>query len=87
MPDYCPGAFMHFGVREIAAAISTAALIFCCSCEKHPLGQDPEVQKEHLDEAKGGAQNAAEPSKEGTNERAAQKPTPAEFFPKTTPSP
>jgi hypothetical protein len=87
MPDYCPSAFMHFGVREIAAAISAAALIFCCSCEKHPLGQDPEVQKERVDEAKGGAQNAAEPSKEGTNESATQKPTPAEFFPKSTPSP
>ena len=88
MADYCPSAFMHFGFREIAAAISAAALIFCCSCEKHPLGQDPEIQKERVDEAKGGAQKAAEPSKEGANEGVAtQKPTPAEFFPKSTPSP
>jgi len=67
---------MHFGVREIATAISAAALIFCCSCEKHRLGEDPEVQKERVGESKG-----------GENENAAQKPTPVEFFPKTTPSP
>jgi hypothetical protein len=79
---------MHFGVREIAAAISAAALIFCCSCEKHRLGEDPEVQKERVVESKGGEnEKAAEPSKADTNENAAQKPTPAEFFPKTTPSP
>lgn len=78
---------MHFGVREIAAATSTAALIFCCSCEKHRLGEDPEVQKENVVEAKGGEnEKAAEPSKAETNE-GTQKATPAEFFPKSTPSP
>ena len=45
---------MHFGVRQIAAAVSTAALIFCCSCEKHHLGEDPEVQKEHVDVGENG---------------------------------
>ena len=43
---------MHFGVRQTAAAISASALIFCCSCEKHHLGEDPEAQKEHVDVAK-----------------------------------
>ena len=79
---------MHFGVREIAAATSTAALIFCCSCEKHRLGEDPEVQKESVIEQNGGEnEKAAEPRKRETNEDATQKPTPAEFFPKSTPSP
>ena len=80
---------MHFGVREITAAISAAALIFCCSCEKHRLGEDPEVQRERVVESKGGEnEKPAEPSnKTDTNENAAQRPTPAEFFPKTTPSP
>ena len=79
---------MHFGVREIAAAISVAALIFCCSCEKHRLGEDPEVQKERVAESKGGEnEKPAEPSKADLNESPTQKPTPAEFFPKTTPSP
>ena len=77
---------MHFGVRETAAAISAAALIFCCSCEKHHLGEVPEVQKEHVDEAKGGEENAAANKAEAV-ESATPKPTPAEFFPENTPSP
>src|SRR6266705_1393864 len=39
---------MQFWVRQTAAAFSAAALIFCCSCEKHHLGEDPEVQREHV---------------------------------------
>jgi hypothetical protein len=78
---------MHFGVREIAVAISGAALIFCCSCEKHHLGEAPEVQKEHVDEPKGGEENATGPSKADVVESPTPKPTPAEFFPENTPSP
>jgi len=78
---------MHFGIRQIAAVISAVALIFFCSCEKHRLGEDPEVQKEHPDEAKGGGENAAAPNKADVPESATKSPTPAEFFPKTTPSP
>jgi hypothetical protein len=29
-----------------------AAFILCCSCEKHPLGQMPDVQREQPDPAK-----------------------------------
>ncbi|HWY40392.1 MAG TPA: hypothetical protein VNX27_06325 [Chthoniobacterales bacterium] len=79
---------MHFGVREIAATISAAAVIFFCSCDKHRVGEDPEVQKEHADEAKGGGdENVAAPNKADVPENAAPNRTPAEFFPKTTPSP
>jgi hypothetical protein len=78
---------MHFGVREIAATISAAALIFFCSCDKHRLGEDPEVQKEHADGAKGDGENAAAPNKADVPESAAPSRTPAEFFPKSTPSP
>jgi hypothetical protein len=78
---------MHFGPREIAAAICAAALIFCCSCEKHHLGEAPEVQKEHVDEPKGGEENVAEPNKAEAVESATPKPTPAEFFPENTPAP
>ena len=77
---------MHFGVREMAAAISAAALIFCCSCEKHYLGEVPEVQKEHVDEAKSGEENAAA-NKAEAGESPTPKRTPAEFFPENTPSP
>ncbi len=71
---------MHFGVREIVASISAAALIFCCSCDKHRLGEDPEVQKEH--EANVAGANKAEPA-----ESPAAKRTPAEFFREQSPSP
>jgi hypothetical protein len=78
---------MHFGVREMVAAISAAALIFCCSCEKHRLGEDPEVQKENVGAAKGGEENVAAPNKADVVESATPKPTPAEFFPENTPAP
>jgi hypothetical protein len=40
--------FLRRGV--IAAALGI--LLFCISCEKHPLGQMPEVQREQPDPAK-----------------------------------
>jgi hypothetical protein len=78
---------MHFGVREAAAALSAAALIFFCSCEKHRLGEDPEVQKERVEEPKSGEENVSAPNKADVPESATPKPTPAEFFPENTPSP
>ncbi len=78
---------MHLGVRELAATISAVAVIFCCSCEKHGLGEDPEVQKEHVDQAKSGEENVAAPNKADVQESATPNRTPAEFFPKSTPSP
>jgi hypothetical protein len=78
---------MHLSVRQALAVISIGSLIFWCSCEKHPVGQDPEVQKERLDGAKDGDDNAAEQNRAGVPETSVKSPTPAEFFPKTTPSP
>jgi hypothetical protein len=78
---------MHFGVREFATAISIAALIFCCSCEKHSLGEDPPYQKERVNESKGGEENAAAEKKREHSESSTSKPTPAEFFPESKPSP
>jgi len=79
LPEYCRPA-MHFGAREIVASISAAALILCCSCEKHRLGEDPEVQRE-----KEG--NVATANKAETVESPAAKRTPAEFFRQESPSP
>jgi hypothetical protein len=76
---------MPFDLRQTAAAISAGALIFCCSCEKHHLGEDPEVQKEHVDESKGGDENPAPSRETSTSPTAAASPTPVEFFPETTP--
>jgi hypothetical protein len=78
---------MHFGLRQIAAAISAAALILFCSCEKHRLGEDPEAQKENIGEGKAGEERAAAPNKSESGEPAAPTRTPGEFFPETTPSP
>src|SRR5438105_2078297 len=78
---------MHFGVRQVAAFISSAALIFCCSCEKHHLGEDPEVQKEHVDVAGGAEESSSATTETSTSSTATVSPTPVEFFPKTTPSP
>jgi hypothetical protein len=76
---------MHFGVRQTAAAVSTAALIFCCSCEKHHLGEDPEVQKEQV-VAPGESDETSGATKEtSTSPSATASPTPAEFFPESTP--
>ncbi|HXL24146.1 MAG TPA: hypothetical protein VN942_01220 [Chthoniobacterales bacterium] len=70
---------MHFGVRQAAALISASALIFCCSCEKHHLGEDPEVQKEHIDAPARAEENSA------ATKEAPTSPTPVEFFPESTP--
>jgi hypothetical protein len=40
--------FLRCGVTAVALCM----LLFCISCEKHPLGQMPEVQREQSDPAK-----------------------------------
>jgi len=39
-------------VRQGVVAVSLCILLFSASCEKHPLGQMPEVQREQPDPAK-----------------------------------
>jgi hypothetical protein len=78
---------MHFGVRHVAAAISAAALIFCCSCEKHRVGEDPEAQKERADELKGSEQNSSETKPSTESPAVAGSPTPVNFFPEKSPPP
>jgi hypothetical protein len=34
--------FLRYGITAVALCM----LLFCISCEKHPLGQMPEVQRE-----------------------------------------
>jgi len=78
---------MHFGFREIVAAISAAAVILSCSCEKHRLGEDPEAQREHTDVSSSTEENPSGPSERSTSDSATASPTPVEFFPESTPSP
>jgi hypothetical protein len=78
---------MHFALRKTGICFVAGAVILCCSCEKHHLGEMPEVQKEHVDVAAEPEENpaaareadmSASPSPSGTL-------TPAEFFPESTP--
>src|ERR1700694_5581434 len=76
---------MHFGVRHAAAAVSAVALIFCCSCEKHHLGEDPEVQKEHVIVPGESDATSAATKETSTSPPVTPSPTPVEFFPESTP--
>jgi hypothetical protein len=70
---------MAFLLRQIGIAFMTALLIFCSSCEKHPIGEIPEVQREQVDPAKAWSQ-----ASEMDSEKSSSSPTPAEFFPAKT---
>ena len=39
-------------LRQGVIAVALGMLLFCISCEKHPLGQMPDVQREQPDPAK-----------------------------------
>jgi hypothetical protein len=67
---------MRFSVRTTSVILAAASLI-SISCEKHQVGELPEVQKEHVDLAAG---READPAAAHAPTPAA-KPTPAEFFP------
>jgi hypothetical protein len=71
---------MAFLLRQTGIALGIGSLIFCSSCEKHPLGEMPEVQREQIDPAKAWSQ-----ASEMDPERSSSSPTPAEFFPEGTP--
>jgi len=60
-------------VRQGVVAVSLGILLFSASCEKHPLGQMPEVQREQPDPAKVWSNTAEEHS-----EASSTSATPAE---------
>jgi hypothetical protein len=64
-------------VRQGVIAVSLGMLLFCISCEKHPLGQMPEVQREQPDPA---TRVWSEESKI-ESEKSASSPGPAEAVP------
>jgi len=57
-------------VRHGVIAVSLSILLFSTSCEKHPIGQMPDVQREQPDPAKvwlsAGEQNSEAPSASAT---------------------
>jgi len=70
---------MAFLLRRIGIALVTGLLIFCSSCEKHPIGEIPEVQREQVDPAKAWSQ-----ASEMDSEKSLSSPTSPEFFPAKT---
>ena len=70
---------MAFLLRQVVVGVATGLLLFCSSCEKHPVGEMPEVQREQVDPKK-----AWSKASEMKSEKASSLPTPAEFFPANT---
>jgi hypothetical protein len=66
---------MGFFFRQGVISLLFGMLMFCVSCEKHPVGQMPEVQREQPDPAKVWS-NAKKPSDESSTS-----PAPAEVVP------
>jgi len=59
-------------LRYSATAVALIILLFCISCEKHPVGQMPEVQREQTDPA------TRDWSEKSETESEKSAPTPAE---------
>jgi hypothetical protein len=66
--------FLRYGVSAVALCM----LLFCISCEKHPLGQMPEVQREQSDPA------TRVWSEESEMDKSVVSPTPAKAVPHET---
>jgi hypothetical protein len=64
---------MRFLLRRAGLTLATGLLTFCCSCERHYVGELP---AEH--ETKSGEADAAKPNAAATP---AARSTPANFFP------
>jgi hypothetical protein len=75
---------MGFSLRKWIVISAYVLLPLFCSCDKHPLGQLPEVQREKRLKASGEKEGAGamDPASE---ESPARKGTPGEFFPATKP--
>jgi hypothetical protein len=70
---------MRVSVAKAVSVLSATTVMAICSCEKHPLGEMPEVQREQIDPAKAWSQ-----ASEMDSEKSSSSPTPAEFFPAKT---
>src|SRR5439155_18923190 len=66
---------MRVSLAKAASIVGATAVIAVCSCEKHPLGQMPEVQREQTDPA------TKVWSEKSETEKSESAPTPAEAVP------
>jgi hypothetical protein len=78
-------AFMRFSLRKCIAFSACACLILICSCEKHRVGEMPEVQREQVDLASGPKEVPPVAKEKATSSTPPARPTPVEFFPESTP--
>jgi hypothetical protein len=76
MPVTVP-ALMPFLLRNCVAFSACVSLIVICSCEKHEVGEMPDVQKERGQVAN----QSATPESGGSSPTPSAKPTPVDFFP------
>jgi hypothetical protein len=67
---------MGFSLGKCIVFSAFASLVVFCACDRHTVGELPEVQKEHLYP---GSKAEAEPA--SAVHTPAAKPTPADFFP------
>jgi hypothetical protein len=64
-------------MRFVFGFAAAAMLSLFCSCDKHHVGELPEVQKEHVDLADKPNESAERSTSSAESEKS---PTPAEFF-------
>jgi hypothetical protein len=74
-------------LSKCIAILAGLSLILICSCEKHRVGEMPEVQREHVELAKPGEEGAPAAGESKTSPAMKSSQTPAEFFPSASPSP
>jgi hypothetical protein len=67
---------MRVSVAKAVSVLSATAVMAICSCEKHSLGEMPDVQREQPDPAKVWSTATKKDSEESSTS-----PTPAEFVP------
>jgi hypothetical protein len=72
---------MRFFLWRCVALFAGASLIVICSCEKHHLGEFPDVQKERVDPAKKPDESSGSSGESKVSLEKSPSPTPADFFP------
>jgi hypothetical protein len=76
---------MRVAPRSCAAISVCALLVLICACDKHHVGEMPEVQRERLEPPAESAGPAVSPEQKSTSSSTSPKPTPVEFFRATKP--
>jgi hypothetical protein len=76
---------MRFSLLKCVAIFACTSLVLICSCEKHSVGEFPDVQRDLVDHKKKAVEAGVSPAPHKADATTKASPTPAEFFPETTP--